>query len=547
MLRNKPRLTYKGLTIVLSNPSRFDKVSLLSGNAGQLMSDYCLRPELNTMQCDIRLADDMSPLLPGTKCVLLCGEYAMHKWLPETKENSIGEMRGSPFFTRGMVHIPTFFPQDAADFKNYEQQFNVLSKEYQPDANEYDTDDDEGDVKRHGRTARRNYSFWMRSDCRKAKKILALNGAMPPNKYPQPIYHIYPPSSVVIEVLENASGGWLWFDMETDYEQANMQCFSFSVDGINYYSIPTLDHNYKPAYSNCHKILQALVLCIARNRIVAHNGACFDFLVLAYKYRIAIFSAYDTLVAMHRCFSDVEKSLGHCVSMWTWEKFHKDEDSQGYLTREQMMARLRYCAKDVYTMYLVHREIEAYSATIPGLAHSIETAMASIRAYVTVAVQGIRYNTAKVKEIMTENDQLMEQYMRCCNLLIGESGMKEVRSCVKNGKTKAFPGSNKQCVHYFHELLQYPVVARSKKTGQPSLGKQAIFKLALRHDNPVLQFIIAYREMSKSYSTLKFIPWKDDHGHIYDPASEIPPPPPVTVEAQSSLHLPPSLSFSSIR
>lgn len=466
------------------------------------------------MQCDVRLADDMSPLLPNTKCVLLCGEYAMRKWLPETANNSIGEMRGSPFFARGVVHIPTFFPQDAADLKAYEQQLNVHSKEYQPDANEFDNED-EGDVKRHGKTAKRNYAFWLRADTNKAKQVLKNDGKIPASPYPQPVYHIYPNSDVVIDVLEKAEG-FLFFDMETDYEQCNMQCFAFSVDGINFYAVPILDYNYKPAYSSWPRILRALALAIHRCTIVAHNGAAFDFFVLGFKYHIPVYRCYDTMLALHRIFPDLEKSLGHGVSYWTWEKFHKDEDSHGYLTRDQMMARLRYCAKDVYTMYLVFKGIEAYSTTIPGLADSIAVAMASIRPYLIVSLQGIRYDAAKVKAIMSENDQLMMQYMRCCRLLIGEQGMKDVQSAVKGGKSHAFPGSNKQCVKYFHDILEYPVVARSKKTGEPSLGKQAIFKLALKHENPVLQFIIAYREVSKSYGTLKFIPWKDDNNQVWD-------------------------------
>ncbi len=508
MLRNRPRLTYKGLTIVLSNPSRFDTVSLLSATAGSLVNDYCLRPEMNSMQCDIRLADDFSPLVEGTKCVLLCGEHAMHKWLPETKESSIGELRGSPFIKNGIVHIPTFFPQDAADLRTYEQQLNPMSKEYQPDASEYDNDD-EGDVKRHGKTARRNYAFWLRADVRKAKTVINNGGKIPTSKYPEPIYHIYPNSQVVIDSLMSTKDSFKYFDIETDYEQQNLQCFAYSFDGRNIYSVPVLDCNYKPAYSNTHRVLAALSYALNNNIVVAHNGAAFDFDVMAHKYRLPVSRCYDTMLAMHRCFPDVEKSLGHCISYFLWEKFHKDEDSHGYLNREQMDKRLRYCAKDVRTMYMLHQEIENYARTIPGLVDSIQCANDAIIPYLTTSLQGIRYDEKKVKDISQENDQLMMQYNRVINLLIGEQGMKDVRACLK-GKAKMFAGSNSQCCEYFHEILGYPVVARSKKTGKPSLGKKALFKLALKHENPVIQFCLAYREVSKSYSTLQFIPWKDN-------------------------------------
>lgn len=519
MLRNKPRLTYKGLTIILSNPSRFDTVSLLSANGGSLLNDWCLRPEFNSMQCDIRLADDVSPLLPNTKCILLCGDYAMHKWLPETSGNSIGEMRGSPFVKDGIVCIPTFYPQDAADLKAYEQQLNIHSKEFQPDASEYDNED-EGDIKRHGKTARKNYAFWLRADTRKAKEVLRLGGKIPPCEFPEPIYHIYPNSDEVVQLLQTKQDGYLYFDIETDYEDQNLQCFAFSLDGINIYSVPVLDYNYRCAYSTTHHILRALAEAFWNRIVVAHNGAAFDFFVMAAKYRIPINRCYDTMLAMHRCFPDIEKSLGHCVSYWTWERFHKDEDSQGYMTRDQMMARLRYCAKDVRTMFLIHKAIERYAKTIPGLEDSVKTAMDCIRPYLITSLQGIRYNQEKVKATSDENDQLMMQYMRCIKLLIGEQGMKDVQRAVK-GKAKSFPGSNSQCCEYFHEILGYPVVARSKKTQKPSLAKQAMFKLALKHDNPVIQFCLAYREMSKSYGTLQFVPWRDDENKVINYAKYI--------------------------
>src|SRR5579864_4833875 len=103
MLRNKPKLGYSGLTIVLSNPSRFDTVRLLAGPGGQLINDFCLRPELNLMQCDVRLASETEPLLPNTKCLLLLGEVSMLKFLPvETINNTLNEMRGSLFHYKGI-------------------------------------------------------------------------------------------------------------------------------------------------------------------------------------------------------------------------------------------------------------------------------------------------------------------------------------------------------------------------------------------------------------------------------------------------------------
>src|SRR6266404_270380 len=97
MLRHKPRLTYSGLTIVMSKPSRFDNQHLLSGNGGVYFNNECLKPNgVNILQCDVRLFEDNSPLIDNTKCILLLGEEAAQSWL-RNKDNSLNEIRGSPY------------------------------------------------------------------------------------------------------------------------------------------------------------------------------------------------------------------------------------------------------------------------------------------------------------------------------------------------------------------------------------------------------------------------------------------------------------------
>lgn len=512
-LRTKPSLTYSGLTVVLSNPSRFDKVRLLTSGGGHVLNDFCLRPELNVMQCDIRVADDPAPLLPGTRCVVVLGEYAMHKLLPATRQNTLNEMRGSFQTYQGLPAIPSFYPQDAADPKNFEKEFNAEHMTFaEEDSGEGDEEDD---GKTHGRTDRKNYAFWMRADLRKAKYILK-NG-LPPVE-PEPQYVNSPSSQQLIDVLSTTKDCFMDFDIETDYEEQNLQCFSFTFDGKVVYNVPILDYNYQPAYSHLPQIFRALAKSFKRNVLVAHNGACFDFIVLPGKYRIPIYEVYDTMCAMHRCFPTIEKSLGHCTSYWTWQQFHKDEDSRGYRTPEQMKQRMAYCGKDVFTMHLIRKAIAAYAKTIPGLEDSINTVMKQIVPYITTTLQGIRYDETLRQSMRAENDRLMEQYLRMIKILIGETGLVEVQSCLK-GKAKAFPGSNKQCVQYFHNILGYPIVHRSKpdKHGvrNPSLAKQAMYKLRLKHNNPVIDLCNLYRGVKLETTTpLGFYPWKNDKGEV---------------------------------
>ena len=521
MLRTKPRLKYNGLTIIMSNVSRFDKVSLLSAGGGLVMNDFCLRPEFNIMQCDVRLTEDKSPFLDGTLCLLALGDKAMHDWSPESRNNSLNELRGSPLRSvDGLPLIASFLPQEAADIQNYEKDHNPFSADFKEEAEFENSEEgeDDADVKTLGRTKRANYAFWLRRDTWKTKQVILSKWTADSSKSQQPSYRIYPSSDEVIQVLSNTKSCYLDFDIETDYEEQNLLCFSFSFDGKTIYCVPVLNTDYQWSYTNLPQILRALAIAFRDNIVVAHNGKSFDFPTLARKYHILPHKCFDTMIAMNRIFPDIEKSLGHCVSYWTWEKFHKDTDSQAYRTREHMNKKLLYCGKDVYTMGLCRQAMQSFAKTVPGLEASITTAMNSIRPYITCEMQGIYYSQEKLVAVMELNDKLMTQYIRWINILVGEYGLAECRAQIK-GKLKAtLASSNTQCCHYFHELLGYSVVARSSKTGKPSLGKLAMYKLALAHpDNLVIKIILMYRILKKEYGSLKFIPWKSEDGKIVNP------------------------------
>jgi hypothetical protein len=520
MLRNKPTLSYCGLTVVLSNPSRHDKINLLSSLGGDCFNNFCLQPEFNQAQCDVRLMEDKSPWLEGTRCILLCGEAAMWEYTKSrTGGNTLNEMRGTPLMVDGIPAFASFFPQDCADYQNLEGRFNPLSKSYNPEGEDDDEeDDDKVNEKEHGRTKRSNYAFWLRADVRKCKRIL-LNE--PSIRGPSVNYVIYPNADRVIQALDNSRGMFLEFDIETDYEEQNLLCFAFAhwslaEESITVYSVPVLNHEYKWAYPNVHQILKSLSHSFSRNIVSGWNIAAFDLLVMAMKYSILPGpQCYDGMIAMHRCFPDVEKSLAHGTSYWTDEPFHKDMDSQSYFTKDHMLQKLKYCAKDVYTGALIHREIERYAHTIPGLPESIKCGMDSIRPYLICSLVGIKYDEAKRLEISRENDLLMNQYDRIIKLLIGPDGMAECKRSVKSKRPSMFASSNSQCIDYFYSQLGYnPVGRKSPKTGKPSLGKKNLFTLALKHDNPVITFTNLFRTAAKEYSSLKFYPFRDDTGKI---------------------------------
>lgn len=494
-MRHKPTLSYCGLTIILSQPSRFDKASLLTANGGYFFNQKCLCPEYNRYMCDIRLKDCTEPIIPGTKCILVLGDEAPKILIKS--ENSLNEIRGSVYEYQGIPAICSYSPQDAVDIQRYE--------EGSDEADDDDDDDSYGEEKRrHGRTKRSNYPFWLKKDVERVKYILK-NGV--PKRKIEPNYIVYPDMDTVCHILTHEKNKSFYIDIETD-GAFNIRCLSFSFGLPDIYCVPIFLPDYSWAYSELPRIFQALAVAFRDNETVAHNGSGFDFFVFAYKYRLPVKKVYDTMLAQHRCFPRVEKSLGHCTSIWTWEQFHKDEGDVPYSNVQNARQTWLYCGKDVYTMILVRLGIDRFAARVPGLADAIKAANESVVPYLTTTLHGIRYNEEVRAAIVKENDRLMMQYLRMIEILVGKHNLKYIA-----GKSvKGMPGSNPQCVRYFHEMLGYPVVGLGKptKTGirNPSLGKKNLFKLRLKYNNPVIDICIAYREASRESGSLGFNPWK---------------------------------------
>ncbi len=510
MLRHPPRYTYSGLTIVMSNPSRHDSKlnQLLSGDGGVYFENKCLaKIGIRREHCDIRLAEDKSPWLPETKCVLLLGDKAMKDYLPNGRGNeaSLNELRGSSFLVDGICYMASYLPQDCVDRQNFESRLNphlyeALEKEFREESEKSGV----AAKKRKGLTLRSNYAFWLFSDLLKLGRILD-NPLLLANQ-DDPTYHYYPSSSNVISLLLTTKSKFLYFDMETN-EELKITVFSFSFGLSDIYIIPVVLHDYSLAYSLdiLANIFRALSVAIRDNCLVAHNGSGFDFFVLADRYGIPLGEqCYDTMLAQARIYPEVEKSLGHCTSLYTYEVYHKDEANFAFGNHKQHLELCMYCGKDVSTMVRIHLAQQQVAQSVVGLSASIAQVMASIRPYLITTLTGIAYRQEKVVEIMCENDRLMTQYLRLLEYLIGPEAWLELKKKSK----KPLPTSNGQCVHYFHEQLGYPVVNRSKKTKKPSLSEKNMLRLRLKHENPTIDLCLAFRKLSKETGTLKFTPFK---------------------------------------
>lgn len=507
------------MTIVLSNPSRHDLASkqLLSANGGTFFEYYCLQ-STDRRSCDIRTADTIDAgLLSSTKCILLLGEGAFQKWTDGYKEYSLNEQRGCPllsvFKDSGVTTIASYSAQDSVDLtSNHEKKHNPLLIANAALEDDSDDDDSDADVKmRHGKTKRRNWTFWLQRDTQKIISALGgvrKSGAEYKNK-------VYPTVKEIDELSRSTFNQFLYEDIETitETDALDISVFSFAIGNGIIYTIPIIRWNYQFAYSDTDMCI--LFRALARLRInnipVLHN-AMFDLFVLAHRFKIPVGpKVEDTMLCWHRCFPEADKSLGHVMSTLTWEPYHKSDGIFNPKSVGQEQQLWRYNAHDVHGTRLIHQALMLETQRRPGLANSMAQANSMIRPYLINTLFGMRFDNARRQEMISLNDRWMMQYLRCITLLVGEETMHNVKS---KASKSTLPASSRQCVKYFHDIMSYPIVGVSKITGKPSLDEKNFYKLALKMKdkgivNPVVDLVLAYRSKAKETGSLKFNHWVD--------------------------------------
>lgn len=475
---------------MLSHPGRFDKKKLIDGYYAKEV-ESALKP-LSRYACEIRTVDERAPLQPDTKVVLLCGGDLLPRYFGEPA-GKLSQLRGTPKLIGDIIYIPTYHTTDAYDRLEFESKLNIhLQAQAQSDDGE--TPDDEGgesdtEVKGKGKTSRANYGFWLRQDIQKACRIA--KGGYRQNTCN---YILRPPLSVILDFLARCEGQRVFFDIETIPGSDQISCFAVSTDAKTVLSVSLVNYHRQLSYarSGNAEILRALAKTFARSTIVIHN-AQFDLFILAHKYRInppAQHRIEDTMLMHARNYIGVEKSLGHCISLYTDQPYHKDEGIFCPKNFNEETQLLTYNAKDVETLALVYEGIIEHGKKL-GTLEAQQQANQSIRPYLRCSYRGIKL----------DNDKL------CSHLdyLTARAELFESRVMPKLAGFNLNPRSPKQVAAYLYEMLQLP-----KPKGKTSpTGKTQLYKLAVKYNLPVVKLILYIRRLSKDRGTLSFRQWQD--------------------------------------
>ena len=484
-MRNPPLISYSGITIILDQPSRFDvEDTLISGQADALLQQG-LKP-VNRYACDIRTVDCKDPLLPDTRVIVLMGSESL-KLIKAPIEGTLSQLRGSPFDIGGIIYIPTFLPQDCIDKKNYEQ---YLNKALVDNTGEDDDEEDAGgNHKDKGKTARRNYKFWLLCDLQKAVRLSKTKLSVS-----NPNYIIYPSSAVILKWMYEQRGQKIFLDIESNPDTCELLCFSVSTGSEVIYTIPIRQYNGSLAYDKqvIADIIQGLCFLFAHNTIVIHN-ALFDLFIFLWKWKIpppAYDQIEDTMIMHHRCFSDLEKSLGHVISLYTDLPYHKNESNYFPHNREQDRRLWLYNAKDVYALATVYISLSRNIIKL-GASTAVQDGNRAIRWSLLFSYRGVRVELERLCKGIDTNERRREIWeSKILHTLVGY---------------KLNPRSPQQVEHYLYDQLD---IRRPTGKGASMTGKKQLYKLQVKHDIPALTVILALRRLGTEQGKLKSMLWQ---------------------------------------
>lgn len=499
-------MRYSGITLELEHPGRFDKKQLCDGSSSYVLADATKPLGISRYTLDIRTRAETRPYLPGTKVVVLAGASQLNKL--GYNENRINTLRGAPFLVDGIIYLPTYHPQQAADRKDYEKSFNpyLLARDGSgvgdEDSGEEETDEAADiNVKDIGKTSRRNFRFWFISDISKAYDI-AKSGYRPNTVQ----YKLHQPSAAIIAELHAAGTPGreeFFFDIECERESGRITCFAFSYDEHTIWSVPILNYDKELYYeldATC-AIFRALAAAFAQCRRVVLHNAQFDLFILLWRYHIPPPKQrviYDTMLGQARSNVDIEKSLGHCISLHTHQPYHKDEGAVNPSNAEQYKQYLLYNCKDVEGTALVYRGQQRVAALDAGLAASITQANSLVRPMLLKSFRGLKLDS---EQLCQKIDHLNKR-----GTWITENILAPLAGGPINSK------SPQQVADLLYTKFELP------KSTDPTIsltGKGALYKLALKYPLPILPFLHQARRSFREAGHLSSKLWRTSHTTCY--------------------------------
>ena len=470
LIPQPPTMDYSGLCIAMSRASRHDKDKLISGYCNIYFERCLLLAGTRRDACWVQLMDEDIP--EGTKCILALGEAAARKFC-EDNIHSLNELRGNYYEYNGIPVVSTYTPQDVYDRWNMEGE----------------GDDPIGEsehVKEHSVAKRSNWKFWFREDIKKAGRLLRDK----PKGWIS-IDHSSRVDTILSQLVREPIPQRLFIDIETT-SNYNITTLTIGWENNNILNIPFLDHTKKQFFSSRIYILlwKFLHRCFTGSTLVIAHNASFDLFILSWRLKLPVpENTYDTMIAHHRLHPEVEKSLGHCISLYLNEPFHKDEGVFNPQSLNQWHQLNSYNKKDVDTLMELYDAQQLRLAKDDSTFKRINNSCSFLNPFIRQSLRGIHLDCKQLdKEVVMLKD-LCQQLLRVAERLVGYD---------------INLNSPQQLSEYLYTFREY---TKPKSKTATSTDKHSLLLVLQQSNDPLLKLLFRYRELSKELTALNFCRW----------------------------------------
>lgn len=475
-----PTLPYNGLHVVSDLINRYDKAcaKLHAGPPGDFLFAELRKngydPEATSFSTDTFIRPR-----PGTRKLLLLGRDCAARFLRPNTQPNINTLRGYMHDFAGIEVMATYMPVDCCDIVDHEGY-------YEDD----DDDDNSSNFKDDAPTKRSSFRPWFRADLEKL--LSGVRRDKPTGDVMGPLFT--PQHNLdILEMMRRWQGQEVFFDIETHPATNTLQCFSVATKNSPVFSVPVYDHNGRAHYSPA-KIGAALARMFSRNRVIIHN-ASFDLGFLAHFHGVPYGDdVYCTMVAHHRMFLEVEKSLAHCIAYWINAPYHKDEAGTFHpYSFNQFKNLCLYNTKDVLTLRAIYYAQQKYLEANPSYRGSVNQGNAIVPIYLTATMTGFEVD---VNKNATKRKTLKDELYDITRVL---------RVLTNNAQFN--PASENHICEWLHDGLKYPI-DRKTKGGSPSTDAATIYKHIIDHPRNIgLKVLMYFKEKAKIESTLAYKPY----------------------------------------
>lgn len=405
------------------------------------------------------------PIPPTAEYVVLAGRDAW-KHAGKTEADVGVVFRGPP----GQYFICSWHPQDAADVLDVESALHEGDEEFEvADAMSKDA----------APTQRANYRFWLKSHL---EKLTARQWETEPFNYKIIKLH---------QLSLPTNSKYLYLDIETHPATDTLQCLSVAFDNGPVFAQTIYDYR-GVLQDGAVESMVWLARAMRLHTTVIHN-ALFDLPFLAMMHSIPWGrDCHDTMVMFHRLFPEADKSLAHLIQYFTNEPYHKSESGTfNPHNQAQQDKLLKYNAKDVHTLRLVHRGL------LKRYTPSMEQGNRSVIDYAYAGLHGFFLDYKRLQQHQSELQAKLKQLRRIFCILVGNA--------------TANPNSGGQIASWLYSMqpvgLGYKVTDRTDG-GDPATDATAIYKaLAANENNVALVALLRIKEIAKKVSMLEFEPY----------------------------------------